>query len=48
VESIRGPLFYGQYPGVGEIVYVVCAGVVSLLLGAIVFRRLDDQLAIEL
>ena len=48
VESIRGPLFYGQYPGLGEIVYVVCAGVVSLLLGAFVFRRLDDQLAIEL
>ena len=48
VEAIRGPLFYGQYPGVGEIVYLVVAAAVSLLLGAFVFRRLDDQLAVEL
>jgi lipopolysaccharide transport system permease protein len=48
IESIRGPLFHGAYPGVGEIVYVVVAGAASLLLGAFVFRRLDDQLAIEL
>jgi ABC-type polysaccharide/polyol phosphate export permease len=48
LETIRGPLFYGRYPGGGEIVYVVVAGAVSLLLGAFVFRRLDDQLAVEL
>ena len=48
VETIRGPLFHGSYPGFGEIAYVVVAGLASLLLGAFVFRRLDDQLAIEL
>ncbi len=48
VESIRGPLFYGRYPGWTEIVYVVLAGAFSLLLGAIVFKHLDDQLAVEL
>jgi lipopolysaccharide transport system permease protein len=48
VESIRGPLFYGQYPGVGDIVYVIVASVLALLIGAAVFRRLDDQLAVEL
>jgi ABC-type polysaccharide/polyol phosphate export permease len=48
VESIRGPLFYGQYPGMGEIAYVVVAAALALLLGAFVFRRLDDQLAVEL
>ena len=48
VESIRGPLFYGQYPGMGEIAYVIVAAALALLLGAFVFRRLDDQLAVEL
>jgi lipopolysaccharide transport system permease protein len=48
VEAIRGPLFYGQYPGLGEIAYLVGAAALSLLLGAFVFRRLDDQLAVEL
>jgi ABC-type polysaccharide/polyol phosphate export permease len=48
VEAIRGPLFYGQYPSLGEVAYVVGAGAGALLLGAFVFRRLDDQLAVEL
>jgi lipopolysaccharide transport system permease protein len=48
VESIRGPLFYGQYPGVGDLVYVVLASMLALIVGAAVFRRLDDQLAVEL
>ena len=48
VEGIRGPLFHGQYPALSQIVYMICAGVASLALGAFVFRRLDDQLAIEL
>ena len=48
VESVRGPLFYGQYPGIGDIVYIVVASALALLIGAAVFRRLDDQLAVEL
>ena len=48
VEAIREPLFYGHYPSLGKVVYVVGAGAGALLLGAFVFRRLDDQLAVEL
>jgi ABC-type polysaccharide/polyol phosphate export permease len=48
VESIRGPLFYGQYPGLGDVLYVVIGSAVALTIGAAVFRRLDDQLAVEL
>jgi ABC-type polysaccharide/polyol phosphate export permease len=48
VEGIRGPLFHGVYPSVSQVVYMVCAALASLALGAFVFRRLDDQLAIEL
>jgi homopolymeric O-antigen transport system permease protein len=48
VEGIRGPLFHGVYPSLSQVVYMVCAGLASLALGAFVFRRLDDQLAIEL
>ena len=48
VESIRGPLFYGQYPSMGQIAYLVVTSALSLSLGAFVFRRLDDQLAVEL
>jgi lipopolysaccharide transport system permease protein len=48
VESIRGPLFYGKYPGLGDVLYVVIGAAVALAIGAAVFRRLDDQLAVEL
>ena len=48
VEGIRGPLFHGVYPSLSQVVYMVCAALASLALGAFVFRRLDDQLAIEL
>jgi len=48
LESIRGPLFYGQYPGMGNIVYILVVSPLALILGAAVFRRLDDQLAVEL
>jgi ABC-type polysaccharide/polyol phosphate export permease len=48
VESIRQPLFYGQYPGLGDVLYVVIGAAVALTIGAAVFRRLDDQLAVEL
>jgi ABC-type polysaccharide/polyol phosphate export permease len=48
VEGIRGPLFHGVYPSLSQVVYMVGAALVSLALGAFVFHRLDDQLAIEL
>ena len=48
VEAIRDPLFFGELPNVGDVVYLVVASVVALALGALVFRRVDDRLAAEL
>ncbi len=46
IEAIRDPLFYGTLPG-WEALYLVVAAAVSLALGAFVFSRVDDQIAIE-
>jgi ABC-type polysaccharide/polyol phosphate export permease len=47
VEAIRAPLFLGQLPFWGDALYLVVASVVALALGAYVFTRIDDQIAIE-
>jgi lipopolysaccharide transport system permease protein len=46
VEAIRDPLFYGVLPG-WDALYVVVAAALALALGAFVFTRVDDQIAIE-
>jgi lipopolysaccharide transport system permease protein len=48
VEAIRDPLFFGVLPSVGDALYTVVAAVAALALGAFVFRRADDHLAVEL
>jgi lipopolysaccharide transport system permease protein len=48
VEGIRDPLFFGETPALGDVVYSVGAAVAALAAGALVFRRLDDRLAAEL
>lgn len=48
VIAIRDPLFFGQLPALGDVVYVFVAGLVALGLAAFIFRRLDDQLAAQL
>jgi lipopolysaccharide transport system permease protein len=48
ILAIRAPLFYGTMPAWGDALYLVVAAVVSLGLGAWVFSRLDDRLAVEL
>jgi ABC-type polysaccharide/polyol phosphate export permease len=48
VTAIRDPLYFGVWPSVGDVVYTVGAAIVSLAVGALVFRRLDDELAVEL
>ena len=48
VEAIRDPLFAGELPNAGDVIYSVVAAVVALVLGAFVFRRVDDRLAAEL
>jgi ABC-type polysaccharide/polyol phosphate export permease len=47
VEAIRAPLFLGTLPRWSDALYLVVASVVSLALGAFVFTRVDDQIAIE-
>ncbi len=47
VEAIRAPLFLGQMPFWGDALYLVVSCVVALALGAFVFTRVDDQIAIE-
>ena len=47
VTAIRAPLFYGVLPPVADTIYTVVVCLVSLAIGAWVFRRVDDQIAIE-
>jgi len=46
--AIRDPLFFGRYPSGGDTAYTIGAALVALALGAFVFRRVDDQLAVSL
>jgi ABC-type polysaccharide/polyol phosphate export permease len=48
VEAIRDPIFFGELPSLNAVVYCVVAGLVSLVLGVIVSRRLDDQVSATL
>jgi homopolymeric O-antigen transport system permease protein len=48
LEAIRDPLFFGDWPRAGDVLYAVVAAAISLVVGALVFRRIDDQLAAEL
>jgi ABC-type polysaccharide/polyol phosphate export permease len=48
VIAIRDPLFFGDLPQLGDVIYVLVAALVSLTAAALVFRRLDDQLAAQL
>ena len=47
VEAVRAPLFLGTMPFWGDAVYLVVACAAALALGAWVFTRVDDQIAIE-
>jgi lipopolysaccharide transport system permease protein len=48
VEAIRDPIFYGEWPQVGDVVYTMIAGLAALALGVVVARRIDDQVAAAL
>ena len=45
VEAIRDPIFYGELPHLGDVVYCVVAAVIALAVGILVARRMDDQVA---
>ncbi len=47
IEAIRAPLFFGHLPHWTDVVYLVAASLVSLAIGAYVFTRVDDEIAIE-
>ena len=46
--AIRDPLFFGRLPAAGDAAYAATAALAALGLGALVFRRVDDQLAVAL
>src|SRR5215216_4154013 len=47
IEALRDPLFYGELPTLADTLYTVIAALVALALGAWVFNRVDDQIAVE-
>jgi lipopolysaccharide transport system permease protein len=47
IEALRDPLFHGQLPSLGDTVYTIVAALAALVLGAYVFSRVDDQIAVE-
>jgi lipopolysaccharide transport system permease protein len=48
VDAIRDPLFFGQLPSLGNVVYAFGVAAGALTLAALIFRRVDDQLAAQL
>ena len=47
IECFRAPLFLGEVPATGDLVYLVVETVVALVLGAVVFNAVDDRIAAE-
>jgi lipopolysaccharide transport system permease protein len=47
IQALRDPLFYGRLPRLADVLYVIVAAVAALALGAFVFTRVDDQIAVE-
>jgi ABC-type polysaccharide/polyol phosphate export permease len=48
VEAIRDPIFFGELPALGDIIYCAVAGFAALVLGVLVARRFEDQVAATL
>jgi lipopolysaccharide transport system permease protein len=47
VEAVRDPLFFGVPPATGDAIYLAVSAVVALAVGAFVFIRVDDRVAVE-
>jgi ABC-type polysaccharide/polyol phosphate export permease len=47
IESCRAPLYAGDLPPTGDLLYLVVATVVALAVGAAVFSAVDDRIASE-
>jgi lipopolysaccharide transport system permease protein len=48
IDAIRDPLFFGELPRPADVIYLVVAAAVALALGAWLFSRVDDRMAVEL
>jgi ABC-type polysaccharide/polyol phosphate export permease len=48
IDALREAIWLGQAPRAADVLYLAVAAVVSLALGAFVFSRIDDRLAVEL
>ena len=48
VTALRDPLFFGVLPTLGDTLYLAVSAVAALALGAWVFSRADDRIAVEL
>jgi ABC-type polysaccharide/polyol phosphate export permease len=48
IEALRYPLYAGRLPRAGDVVYLAVAAIAALALGAFVFSRVDDRIAVEL
>jgi lipopolysaccharide transport system permease protein len=47
IEAMRAVLFNGDLPAVGDLLYTIVGAAVALVLGAFVFSRSDDRIAVE-
>src|SRR5947207_4246299 len=47
IQALRAPLFYGRLPTAADTIYLAVTSVAALSLGAFVFTRVDDQIAVE-
>jgi ABC-type polysaccharide/polyol phosphate export permease len=48
IYAVRDSLWLGSPPRAADIVYLAVAAVVALVVGALLFVRVDDRIAIEL
>ena len=48
ISAVRAALWSGSAPAAADVIYLAVAAVVALALGAFVFGRVDDRIAIEL
>ena len=48
IEALRAPLYLGELPRLADVAYLAVAAAAALALGAFVFGRVDDRIAVEL
>jgi ABC-type polysaccharide/polyol phosphate export permease len=48
VYAVRAVVWDGNLPAAGDLLYLVCAAALALAVGALVFSRIDDRIAVEL